>query len=73
MTKREATRLAKRIDSTPGLTVTGYRRWPTKGGSSWEINVQDHVSGVPFVVHNSIDWAERVAAAAFWEDHEFTY
>jgi len=72
--KREATRLAKQIDKYPGLIVTGYRRWPCRGGASWEINVQAAGGdGGTFIIASREAWLSLLEEDDFWRRHEYTY
>ena len=64
MNNKEATKLAKEIDATPGVTVTGFRRYG--GGGDIAIDVQDTETGIPFVVGDREEWEERRKAATFY-------
>jgi hypothetical protein len=64
MMRKEAEKLAKEIDATPGVTVTGYRN----DGSDVAIEVQDTKTGIPFVVDSRESWEERRKAATFYDD-----
>ena len=60
MNKRTAERLARQIGRTPGVQVTGIRRY---GPGSYALECVDTRSGYPFVVYNPEDWEERQRAA----------
>ena len=62
MNNKEATKLAKEIDATPGVTVTGFRNY----NGNIAIDVQDTQTGIPFVVGDREGWEERRKAATFY-------
>lgn len=62
MKRKEAEKLAKEIDATPGVTVTGYRN----DGGEISIEAQDTQTGYPFVVASLEAWEERRKAANFY-------
>lgn len=63
MNSKEAMKLAKEIDATPGVTVAGYRNI----SGDIAINVQDTRTGIPFAVASRDEWEERRKAATFYD------
>lgn len=58
--------MAKRIArDCPTCMVTGFRH---RNSGAYEIDVQDTVTGCPFVITDDDQWTERMAAARFWEE-----
>ena len=60
MTRREARRLARKIDRTVLCRVEALRCW---GRRSWELEVTDTKTGYTFVVSSIEDWQKRVRAS----------
>ena len=60
MNKREAERLARKIGRTPGVQVTGMRKY---GPGAYALDCVDTRSGYPFVIHNAENWEEHQRAA----------
>jgi hypothetical protein len=61
MNKREAQRLARRIErEAPRCRVTGLRHY---GGGRYSLDVADTIEGSPFEVSSVEDWEERQRAA----------
>ena len=60
MTKREAQRLAKKIDkSKTNCITTGLRLYTYGQHRSWAIDAQNLYTGDTFIVNDRADWAMR--------------
>lgn len=66
MTKREAQRTIRYAEKLQGIQVRGTRVWPTRGGYSYEVELQDTREGGTFIVRSLDELKERVATAEFW-------
>lgn len=69
MTKQEARRLAKEINQRQGVCLTGLRRYE---GDNYAVDAVDTRTGIPFVVHSSEAWVERVREAKEYHDDKAT-
>lgn len=65
MTEREAIRLRRRIEkSGHRVTIKGLRVYGRDAygrGGSYSLDIVDHATGYPAVIHSPEDWNERIA------------
>lgn len=64
MTRMQAYQLASRINRTQHYHVTHYRQQDRDDRTSWLLEVNNVVLGIPFVIRDAADWEHRLEDAA---------